>query len=169
MPDDNENTLSAAELDSLLGTTTQNVSKLPDEGVAEYEVSEVKGFNANPKFDADDIYQVLHIMFNNCDNPAGNQARIKVKLYCDRDPISNDWVRDDDGNPAIRGAGGKQNPLTHADPSSPYGKLLAAIWPREADRLDKDMRDIVGEHVKLAISYDEFNGNPYAKVAPRAL
>jgi hypothetical protein len=166
---DNENELSAEEVEGLFNTATAKVSTLPDEGVAEYEVTEIKNFAPNPKYDGDDLYQVFRINMRNCDNPDANDAHIKVKVYCDKNAETNDWERDENGMPKLRGAGDKKNPLTHADPGTAYGKLLAAIWPRESDRLDKTFRDLPGERVKLGIAYDTFNNNEYAKVNPRPL
>jgi len=154
--------LTPEEVEALMGTTVKNVSSMPNEGVAEYEIVEPRFFEPGD-WDNDDVYKVISIVMRNCDDESANPAAMKVRLYADKDPKTNDWVRDKKGNVIVRG-------LEKASPNSNYGKLLAAVWPNEKDRIGKGLRDLVGQRLKANIAHKVSpNGKDYAEVNPRPL
>lgn len=154
--------LTPEQIEALMGTTVKNVSTMPEEGLAEYEVADVRFFEPG-EWDNDDVYKVMSFVLRNCDDDTANAATMKVRLYADKDPKTNDWVRDADGNVITRG-------LEKATPNSNWGKLLAACFPNEKDRLGKSIQDVIGTRIKANIAHKKSpNGKDYAEVNPRPL
>lgn len=157
-----DNEMSKAEIDAILGTTVKNVTSMPAEGLAEYEISDFRFFEPG-EWDNDDVYQVMAIILRNCEDETANAAQMKVRLYADKDPKTNDWVRDENGNVIIRG-------LEKASKNSNWGKLIRAVFPDEKKAVGASAGQLLGKRIKCNIAYKVSpQGKEYAEVNPRPL
>lgn len=147
-----------ADLNAALGTTVKTTHDRPDEGVWEGEITGVRMMKPNPVYAKDDDYATLGFGIRNVNNPDSNDAMVFINLFADKDPATNDWIRDEAGNVITRG-------LENASTRTKWGKLLAAVYPKEGDRVGVQAQDLVGSRIAVEVKWERKKNNPLEKKA----
>lgn len=148
-----------ADLNAALGTTVKTTHNRPDEGVWEGEITgPVRMMKPNPTYANDDDYATLVFPIRNVNNPDSNDAAVFINLFADKDPATNDWIRDDDGNVITRG-------LENASTRTKWGRLLSAAFPKEKDRVGKQANDLIGQRIAVEVKWERKKNNPLEQKA----